>query len=56
MEQESIRLSMANLRTYPWIRERVEQNKLGLYGWWFELAAGKLWTVRSTGEGVARLS
>jgi carbonic anhydrase len=42
--------------TYPWIREKVERKELGLYGWWFELDAGKLWTVRAGSEKAARLS
>jgi carbonic anhydrase len=56
VEQASIRISTANLMTYPWIREKVERKELGLYGWWFELDAGKLWTVRAGSEKAARLS
>jgi carbonic anhydrase len=56
VEQASIRISTANLMTYPWIREKVEQKTLGLYGWWFDLNAGKLWTVRAGSEKAARLS
>lgn len=56
VEQASIRISTANLMTYPWIREKVERKELGLYGWWFELQAGKLWTVRGGDQKAARLS
>jgi carbonic anhydrase len=56
VEQASIRVSMANLATYPWIREKVERKELGLYGWWFEMGAGKLWAVRPATEKAARLS
>ena len=55
VEQASIRESTANLMTYPWIREKVNQQKLGLYGWWFELGEGKLWAVRPPTEKAARL-
>ncbi len=55
VEQASIRVSMANLMTYPWIRQKVERQELGLYGWWFELVAGKLWAVRPASENAARL-
>ena len=56
VEQDSIRVSMTNLMSYPWIREKVEQKKLGVYGWWFELAEGKLWAVKPTSKAAARLS
>ena len=45
VEQAAIQISMNNLMTYPWIRSRVLEDKdLKLYGWWFDLQAGDLWT------------
>ena len=41
-EQEAIRLSLDNLMTFPWIRERVERKMLTLHGWYFDLEAGEL--------------
>lgn len=41
-ELESVRLSVDNLSTFPWIRERVEGGKLQLHGWYFDLKAGQL--------------
>jgi carbonic anhydrase len=41
-EQEAIRLSLGNLLTFPWIRDRVERGKLTLHGWYFDLEAGEL--------------
>jgi carbonic anhydrase len=44
-ERAAIRGSLANLRTYPWIAERMAQGTLSLHGWWFDLETGDLWTT-----------
>ncbi|MGN7614286.1 carbonic anhydrase [Magnetococcales bacterium HHB-1] len=41
-EQGSILLSMENLMTYPWIRERVERKELKIHGWYFDIVEGQL--------------
>lgn len=41
-EQEGILVSLDNLLTFPWILERVAQNKLTLHGWYFDLERGEL--------------
>ena len=41
-EHGAIALSMENLMSFPWIRERVEAGKLALYGWYFDMDAGQL--------------
>jgi carbonic anhydrase len=41
-EHESIRVSLANLMTFPWIRSRVEQGDLQLHGWFFNIESGSL--------------
>ena len=41
-EQASILLSLDNLLTYPWLRRRVEEGKLKLHGWYFDLEQGAL--------------
>lgn len=41
-EQQAIRISLNNLMTYPWIRERVEQGALQLHGWYFDMECGEL--------------
>lgn len=41
-EQKSILVSLQNLTTFPWIRERVEQGKLTLHGWYFDIEHGEL--------------
>jgi carbonic anhydrase len=42
MEEEAIRVSLRNLMTFDWIRERVESGKLKLHGWYYALAEGLL--------------
>ena len=41
-EKTAIRYSLRNLLTHPWIRERVEQGKLQLVGYYYELHNGQL--------------
>ncbi len=41
-ERAAILLSLENLMTFPWLRERVERGDLTLHGWYFELQAGTL--------------
>lgn len=41
-EHGAIALSLENLMTFPWIRERVEAGKLTLHGWYFDIDAGQL--------------
>ena len=38
----SLRLSMDNLLTFPWIEEAVERGELTLHGWYFDLKNGEL--------------
>jgi carbonic anhydrase len=41
-EQDVIRLSLANLMTFPWIRDRVREGTLALHGCLFDVAAADL--------------
>jgi carbonic anhydrase len=41
-EHESIRISVANLLTFPWIRSRVEERSLTLTGMHFNVQTGRL--------------
>lgn len=42
MEQEGVRISLANLRTFPWVRERERDGRLKLHGAYFAIADGIL--------------
>lgn len=42
MELEGVRVSLANLRTFPWVREREADGRLKLRGAYFAIADGVL--------------
>ncbi|HEY0148465.1 MAG TPA: carbonic anhydrase [Allosphingosinicella sp.] len=42
MELEGVRVSLANLRTFPWVREREAEGRLTLRGAFFAISDGKL--------------
>lgn len=42
MELEGVRLSLTNLRTFPWVREREEAGALKLHGAFFAISDGVL--------------
>lgn len=41
-EQAAILVSLRNLESFPWIAERVQDDKLSLHGWYFDMEAGAL--------------
>lgn len=41
-EQRAILVSLRNLMTFPWVRERVENGTLALHGWYFDIELGLL--------------
>ncbi len=42
VERASIEHSLANLRTFPWIRTRENAEELSLHGAWFDISMGEL--------------
>jgi carbonic anhydrase len=40
--QAAIEISLRNLMTFPWIRERVDAGLTSLHGWYFDIDAGQL--------------
>ena len=42
IERISIEHSLANLRTFPWVRQREAQKKLTVHGIWFDIGPGEL--------------
>lgn len=42
VEQASVEHSLANLRTFPWIRQREARKALSLHGAWFDISLGEL--------------
>ena len=61
IERASIEHSLANLRTFPWIRMKENRKELSLHGVWFDIAMGELhaydedeavWSAISGGEAA----
>ena len=48
-EHETVKISLANLMTFPWLRERAESGALALHGCWFDLGSGDLLRLDSAG-------
>jgi carbonic anhydrase len=45
MEREAVTVSLANLRTFPWIAEREQAGRLKLHGAHFAIAEGRLYLL-----------
>ena len=41
-EKESVVLSLKNLLQFPWIKSRIDENKLQIHGWHLDIETGKL--------------
>jgi carbonic anhydrase len=50
-ELEAVKVSLANLMTFPWIKARVDNGKLTLHGWHFDLETATL-RVLDSATGV----
>jgi carbonic anhydrase len=49
LERASVERSIANLRTFPWIRSREVSGALALVGAWFDISLGELWAHGDAG-------
>jgi carbonic anhydrase len=45
MEREAVKVSLANLRTFPWIADREQSGALRLHGAHFSIAEGRLYVL-----------
>ncbi len=53
LERLSVRNSITNLRTFPYIREREADGRLAVHGAWFDISTGELWAMDGeTGDFV----
>lgn len=51
LERLSIRQSIQNLRTFPYIAALEAEGKLNVHGAWFDISTGELWLMdRETGD------
>ena len=49
IEAEVVRLSLANLMTFPFVAEAVAAGHLALHGFRFDIHTGMLWRVEADG-------
>ncbi|HEX5451098.1 MAG TPA: carbonic anhydrase [Candidatus Limnocylindrales bacterium] len=54
LELRSVEQSLANLRTFPWIRERERSGTVDLHGAWFDIALGELDALSPEGWATIR--
>jgi carbonic anhydrase len=50
MEHEAVKVSLANLRTFPWIAERERNGTLKLHGAHFSISEGRLYVLDEAEE------
>jgi carbonic anhydrase len=48
-EHASILVSLENLLTFPWIKERVDAGTLDLHAWYFDIESGNLYSYHPAG-------
>jgi carbonic anhydrase len=47
-EHETLKISLANLRTFPWVRRALQLEELKLHGWYYDLDKGELQQLDET--------
>ena len=51
LERLSVRNSIANLRSFPYVSELEAKGELTLHGAWFDISTGELWVMNTeTGD------
>jgi len=53
MELEGVRVSLANLRSFPWVREREADGRLRLHGAYFAISDGILYWLDESSDRFA---
>jgi carbonic anhydrase len=55
-EQSAVRLSLRNLLTFAFIQERVEDARLSIHGWYFDIGSGELMGYDTSAEQFVTLA
>lgn len=55
LERISIRYTIANLRTFPYIDSLEKKGRLSLHGAWFDIAEGELWIMNPNSGDFSRV-
>ena len=50
LERLSIRNSINNLRTFPYVQQLEAEGKLAIHGAWFDISTGELWVMDVNGD------
>jgi carbonic anhydrase len=50
LERFSIRHSINNLRTFPYVSKLEQEGKLAIHGAWFDISTGELWVMNADGD------
>ena len=45
LEKVSIKTSIENLKSYPFIREKLDSKEINIYGSWIDIGSGKIYTL-----------
>ncbi len=52
MERISIRNSIQNLRSFPYVAALEKEGRLAIHGAWFDISAGELWVMDENGDFI----
>ena len=52
LERVSIRNSIANLQTFPFVKSGGDEEGVSIHGAWFDISTGELWVMNEKGDFV----
>jgi carbonic anhydrase len=55
LEQATIINSMANLLSFPWVKERCARQAIEIHGWYFDMASGELLEYNQNQQGFLNI-
>ena len=55
LEMEAVKVSLLNLRTFPFVRTAEEAGNLALHGWWFDMREGVLWQLDQNSDAFIQI-
>ncbi|CAM5716042.1 hypothetical protein SALBM311S_04359 [Streptomyces alboniger] len=50
MAQRNVVNQLAAVRSYPIVRQRLEEDKLRLHGWYYEIDTGRVYELEDDGH------
>jgi carbonic anhydrase len=50
LERVSIRNSIVNLASFPFIKALTDKGELSVHGAWFDISSGELWVMNEKGD------